>query len=376
MGAYEIRPFDEASVAEIAAFLIQSLGSAASAQQPSNGDDRAVLDRSAVAREYRWLLDDANPARSEGIPAGEMIRDHQGKVMGMIGYCPVYFQLGDRRLVGLGAHNFFVDPSTRMQGFILFRRYLNNPAADFCFSTTCSPASGPLWSKCGGASVPGSDSEFLLVLHTGPVLREMAIRRGIPQSISTAMGVAGAAVGLVLRPYYRRSRLKPERCDDWETLAEIAERNRDRARLTPERSVAALRRRYAAMARSAISTGAADGVYRFTTSAGRDGWFSVNETKRASSGTLWSLNILDIVEPRDSVDVSDVLLAAIEVAGSRSDVLSVRDRSAWGLRPRQIGLRRRVLPAPEAFVFSCERSGLPQPSELVRIADFPQAFGV
>jgi len=376
MGGYEIRPFDEASVPEIAAFLIQSLGSEANAQQPLSGDDGSGLARSALTRDYRWLLDDGNPARSDGIPAGELIRDHRGRVVGMIGYCPVFYQLGDRRLVGLGAHNFFVDPSTRMQGFFLFRRYLNNPAADFCFSTTCSPASGALWSKCGGASLPGSDSEFLLVLHYGPTLREVAIRKGFPQSISAALGVAGAVVGFVLRPRLRRGELKPERCDDWESLAEIAERNRDSARLTPERSVAALRRRYAAMARSANSTGLSDGVYRFTTATGRDGFFSVSETQRGATGTIRSLNILDIVRPRESIDVADILLAAVDVAGSRSDILSVRDRSAWGLRPGQIGLRRRTLPAPEAFVFSCERSRLPEPAELVRIADFPQAFGV
>jgi hypothetical protein len=75
------------------------------------------------------------------------------------------------------------------------------------------------------------------------------------------------------------------------------------------------------------------------------------------------------------MEFSDILLALIELAGSRSDFLSIRDRSAWGLRSGLLGLWRRTLAAPEAFVFSSERSGLPQPAKLVQIADFPQALG-
>ncbi len=282
---YQIGPFDEPSVAEIAAFLIQSLDSGANAQDSSGGDDHRAHGRSGLTRDYRWLLDENNPARSEGIPAGEVIRNDQGKVIGMIGCHPVVFRLGDRRLLGLGAHNFFVDPSARMQGFILFRRYLNNPKADFCYSTTCSPNVGPLWSKCGAAHLPGSDSEFVLVLRYGPVLQEAAISRGVPRPLAGALLQAGPLVGLVSRAHRRRGPLRLEWCDDWERLAAIAEQNRDPSRLTPERSVAVLRHQYAAMARNAKSAGSWDGAYRFTASSGREGWFSVTERLRGAAAS-------------------------------------------------------------------------------------------
>ncbi len=375
MTGYQIGPFDEPSVAEIAAFLIQSLDSGANAQDSSGGDDHRAHGRSGLTRDYRWLLDENNPARSEGIPAGEVIRNDQGKVIGMIGCHPVVFRLGDRRLLGLGAHNFFVDPSARMQGFILFRRYLNNPKADFCYSTTCSPNVGPLWSKCGAAHLPGSDSEFVLVLRYGPVLQEAAISRGVPRPLAGALLQAGPLVGLVSRAHRRRGPLRLEWCDDWERLAAIAEQNRDPSRLTPERSVAVLRHQYAAMARNAKSAGSWDGAYRFTASSGREGWFSVTERLRGRSGQLRGLNLVDVVWPRGSVEFSDILLAVSELARSRSDFLSIRDHSAWGLLPGLCGLRRRTFSAPEAFVFSSRRSGLPHSADLVQIADFPQAVG-
>jgi len=375
MTGYRIGPFDEPSVPEIAAFLIQSLEPAANVQDSSGGDDCPALERSGSTHDYRWLLDEDNPARSAGIPAGEVIRNDQGRVVGMIGCHPVFFRLGDRHLLGLGAHNFFVDPWARMQGFILFRRYLNNPKADFCYSTTCSPNVGPLWSKCGAAQLPGSDSEFVRVLRHGPALQEMAIKRGVGRALAATLFLAGPLVDLAMGPHRRRRRLKPEWCDDWERLAAIAEQNRDPSRLTPERSVAVLRHRYAAMAKNPRSAGSLEGAYRFTASSGREGWLSVTETLRGCTGQIRSLNLVDVVLPRGSMEFSDILRAVIDLAGSRSDFLSIRDRSAWGLGHGLLGLRRRTLSAPEAFVFSSERSGLPRSAELAQIADFPQAFG-
>ncbi len=93
------------------------------------------------------------------------------------------------------------------------------------------------------------------------------------------------------------------------------------------------------------------------------------------SGQMRILNLVDVVWPRGSVEFSDILCAVIDLAGSRSDFLSIRDRSAWGLRSGLLGLRRRTLSAPEAVVFGSERSGLPRSAELAQIADFPQAFG-
>jgi hypothetical protein len=376
MPAYEIRPFDALCIAELGPFLTRSLEALSLGPGASGEDGLQSLNQSEATDDYRWLLDEGNPAQTEGIPAGEIIRNDQGAIVGMIGFHPLYFRYGDRRLLGLGAHNFFVDPTARMQGFMLFRRYLNNPKADFCFSTTCNTNSGPLWAKCGAVHLPDSDSEYLLVLRYGPVLKELAIKKGVPKAVASVLLLAGPPAGLVLRPRGKHSGLKCERCDDWERLSAIAERNRDPTRVTPERSAKVLQRRFDAMCRDARSSGSLDGIYRFTASSGHEGWFLISAKLRGSTGQVRGLDLLDVVWPRGSLEFSSVISAVIEVAGSRADVLSIRDRSAWGLHPGLLGARRRTFPAQEAFVYSRAGSGLPQPAELAPIADLPTAFGV
>src|SRR5579885_3459812 len=127
MPGYQVRPFDEPSVPEIGRFLSDSIRALGASQGLSADDGDAPDGHSIPAGDWGWLLDRGNPARPDGLPPGEVIRDDSGAIVGMIGCWPTSFRLGDRRLLGLGAHNFFVDPSARMQGYMLFRRYLNDP---------------------------------------------------------------------------------------------------------------------------------------------------------------------------------------------------------------------------------------------------------
>ena len=372
MPAYQIRPFDARSVPEIGQFLVRSL------QLLSNATEGAesLAQPTAPAGDYRWLLDEDNPERQEEIPAGEVIRSDQGEIVGMIGYHPIAFRLGDRRLLALGAHNFYTDPSARMQGFILFRKYLNNPKADFCFSTTCNGNSGPLWTKCGGARIAGSDAEYLLVLRHGPILQELALRKGLPGVAAGSIRLAGPLADLWNTPRAGRNPLKLERSEDWDRLAATAEQNRDPARLTPARSPAVLRVKYEAVTRNAVASGSLNGVHRFNTPNGREGWLSLAERPRGRMGRIRCLHLLDAVRPREGVEFPDLLRAIIDLAGSRADLLSIRNGAAWGLQPRMLGLRKRTIPDPEGFLFSRANSGLPAPDELARIGDFPQAFAV
>jgi hypothetical protein len=375
MPSYQIHPFDEPSVPEIGSFLVRSIDALRNLPEAGSDDGHLSSYQPESQPDYRWLLDEDNPYRQDGIPAGEILRDGHGVIVGMIGYHPTRFRFGDRYPLGLGAHNFYVDPSARMQGFTLFRRYLNNPRADFCFSTTCNVNSGPLWAKCGAAPLPGSDSEYILVFRHGPVLEELARKRRVPRALALALRAAGPMASLVMGPRRTRSPLKPQWCDDWDRLAAIADQTRDPKRLTPERSAAVLRCRYQAMSRNAKSSGAPDGAYSFTTPSGREGWLSVSVSPRGSHNQIQSMNLLDLVFSPGSVELSEILRAVIELAKPRADVLTIRDRSSWGLRSGLLGFRRRELPAAEAFVFTQSRSALPQPAELARIADFPPSFG-
>ena len=376
MPAFEIRPFDVKYLGEMGRFLHQSI--AALARSGDSSDNNKTLQTSQLdsAGDYRWLLDEDNPARTEGIHAGEIIRNDQGVIMGIFGFQPGYFRLGDRRLLGLGGHNFFVDPSARMQGFIMFRRFLNNPKADFCYTTSCNNVSSQLWAKCGGAHLPGSDSEYVLVLRHGRVLKDVAIMKGVPKPVAALLGLAGPLAGLILGPRRRRSHLKVERCEDWDRLSAIAERHRDPTRLTPERSASVLAVKYQAVSQVAKATGSLQGAYHFKDSSGQEGWFGLSQNARGRTRELVALTLLDAVWPRGSMEFSSIIHAVLELAGSRRDFLSIRDRSGWGLRSGWLGFRRRVLQAPEAFVYSKADSGLQQPAELAQIADFPEAFAV
>lgn len=376
MAGYQIKPFDEQSIPEIASFMVRSIAALMNPQPPETDPVGVPPAPPVTADAYRWLLDEDSPYRDEGFPAGETIWNDQGAVVGMIGYHPSVYRYGDQRLRGLGAHNFYVDPSARMQGFILFRRYLNNPKADFCFSTTCNANSGPLWVKCGAVQLPDSDSEYLLILRHGQILEDLALRKGVPSVLAAAVRPFGPLAGLVMHADRTASGLRVERCSDWEQLSALAEKNRDPARPTPERLAADLRRKYEVATKKAEATGALDGVYRFTDSVGRDGWFSVGETQRGLSGRIRGLSLRDLVWPRGSIEFSTILRAVVELAGSRIDCVSLRDRSAWGLHPGLAGLQRRTLPVPEAFLFSRPGSELPPLMEFAQIADFPEAHGV
>jgi hypothetical protein len=376
MAGHIIQGIDEANLPEVSQFLMRTFELPDSSTGPSQGDGEPRVGPVESAGDYRWLLDGGNPARDEGIPCGEIIRNDQGSVVGMLCYVPRFFRFEDRRLLGLGAHNFYVDSSARMQGFFLFRRYLNHPRADFCFSTTCNAISGPLWIKCGAVQVPESDAEYLLVIRSSPVFEEVAINKRVPKTLASTVGLIGSLADLVSRRGRTARRVAVERCEDWDRLAAVADQYRDPSRLTPDRSIAELKRKYQGMIRSGAAAGKVDGTYRFRDRSGLEGWFSVQERSRGRSGRIRGVNLLDVLWPRTLMKVEDVLHAIIEVVSPHADLLSIRDRIAMGLRPGLAGFRRRRLAVPEAFFFAQKRSDLPAPSELVRISDFPEAFGV
>jgi hypothetical protein len=373
MAGYMMRPIEEKDLSEVWAFRTKSMqlllgtpGAADDGDHPSTGLDSAGWDP-------RWLLGEGNPARTDGIPPGEIIRDGNGAVMGMITYHPQYFRLGDKRVLGLGAGNFHVDPSARLQGFFLFKRYLNHPRADFCFATSCNDNSGALWAKCGAGQVPNSDTEYLYVRHAGPVLQEHALRTGLPRALALSARLAGPVLNLVMWARRRGSSLKVRRSTEWERLAELAEQNRDPACLTHERTVAVLQGKYETLANKGQIGGTADGMYHFTDAQGREGWFALQEARRGRLNQIGTITLLDVVWPRTRLDFADVLRALIGVASGRADMISIRDRACFGLRPGLCGFRARALPAPEAFIVSPGRSGLPPSAELARLADFSAA---
>ena len=371
MPGFDIRTIEERDLPEVASFLQRSIAALRTPDVPH----AAGVEDTTSGTNFNWLLGGNNTAFDDRIPACEIVRNASSEVVGMLCYSPRYYRLGEGRFLGLGAHNFYVDTAARMQAFILFKRYMSHRAADFCYSTTCNANSGPLWKKMGASELPNSDAEFLIPLRAGPLLEEAAIMKGLPAFVRKSCRPLGSLADVVLQPRKRRGRLKVERALDWERLAAIAETNRDPSRLTPERDVTMLRVLHERVSGLAVSSGATSGVYRFTNSSGREGWFALRERPRGRSGGIHCVVLFDLVWPRDSIEIADILNAIVEVVGRRADILSVRDFASFKHFPGGQRIRKKSLTAPEGFIASQARSGLPMRAELALITDFPEAYG-
>jgi hypothetical protein len=375
MPGYVIAPFDEQNLLDVAAFMRRSIAALQSSDNQTEAQDVRPPDTTGDREAYRWLLHEDSVAGRGEIPPGEVLRDDQGNVVGMLGYAPQHFRLGDRRLLGLGAHNFYVDPAVRMQGFFLFRRYLNHASADFCYSTSCNNNSAPLWAKCGAVQIPDSDAEDLLIRRTGPLIREIAVRKRVPQELATLLGLGGPIADLFRKRYRGTTTLGREPCSDWERLATIAEQCRSPEFLTPERTASSLQIQYSAW--KGLDAGpAVSGVFRFWGPARHEGWFSIREELRGLGGKVRAANLHDVVWPRDSIGFAqDVLPLIDDVLKDRVDVFSIPGRLRLGVYPGLPGVYRRKLAAPQAFIHAHSRSQLPPVSQLSEKADFPPAYG-
>ena len=189
MAGYEIKRLDEEGLAETAAFLREQ-------QELTSREDQTQARPSGD--DLRWML--ANPDRRPELPLGLTLRGTEGSLAGMILAIPRLYRLGERRLVGLAAGNFFVDASARLQGFFMLRRFLSVAGADFWYANSCNRQSGPLWAKCGAVMVPESDVEYLYPIHLGPLARELILRKSWPGPLGTMLEALGPLADLDRRP--------------------------------------------------------------------------------------------------------------------------------------------------------------------------------
>jgi hypothetical protein len=365
MAAFRTFPILESDLSEVSTFLGRSMNAMVAATRVDAIAGEQAARSSTWQDDLLWLVD--NPARREDILLGEILRSEDGTLAGMILTIPWVYRLGDRRLLGLAAGNFFVDAEARMQGFFLFRRYLAARGVDFWYASSCNQQSGLLWAKSGGVQVENSDLEYLFIYQMGPLLEEAALRRRVPRRLAGSLRWAGPLAGLAAAPRRPKTSLSSETCEDWDRLEALAERCRDPERLTCDRSAAYLRWKYGRATEAGPGSGPE--VHRFSDGLGHEGWFSLGYSTRGQFEQIRGASLLDAVWPTGHVDFSEVLAKIIEVAASKADVLSIRDRSAFGLRDGYSGLRLRKLPAPEAFLIA----PAPKAVELARIADFAAA---
>ncbi len=271
-----------------------------------------------------------------------------------------------KQLLGLAAGDFFIDSSARMQGFFLLRRFLAMKGADFWYANSCNRQSGPLWAKCGAAQVPESEVEYLFPFRLGPIIQELALRKGWSPAISKMLGVVGPLATLVAAPRLPKKRFQIEYCVDLDRLSDLSRRHRKPELLQPERSSAYLRWLYGGLP-AVEADGQKMSIYTFRNDAGEEGWFAMVFEPRGGLEQIRSARLLDVVWPQNRSSFTDVLPAIVEVARRRTDLLSMRGRVGFGLHDGDLGLRRRTLLAPEGFIFG--RS--PATADLVQQADFP-----
>jgi hypothetical protein len=359
MAGYAFKPIVEEDLPDVAAFLFEQ---------------REITSRTdwtqarPVEDDLRWLLD--NPHLRPELNHGETLRGPEGKIFGMILAVPRMYQLGDQRLLGLAAGNFYVDASVRLQGFFMLKRFLGTQGVEFCYANSCNRQSAPLWAKCGAALVPESDVEYLFPFNLGSLAEEWAIRKELPTAVHRVLRTIGPLASLVAAPRCPVNRFTLEKCLDLECLAAIAARNRNPQWLQPERSVPYLRWCYGTAIGSGESEGGDQVVYRFADQEGLEGWFALTFDRRGRNNQIRSARLVDAVWPNERLSFTDVLPAVIAAARPRSDLLSIRGRVGLALQDGAIrGLRRRPLLAPEG----CLTSKSPSSAELAKLADFPFA---
>jgi hypothetical protein len=358
MEALQITAIHEVDLPHVARFLASALDAYAPASAPWSVD---VL----LAR-LRWRLGE-NTARPPELELGHCLRAADGRIGGVNLVFPGWFRVGNRRLLGLGSCSFFVEASARLQGFFLFRRFLQTPGVDFYFATTCNEASGALWRKLGGRPVPDSDGSATLLLRPGPVAEELALRR---RSGRVLAAMAGSIVQLAT-PFLalpgRGSRLLLRPCRDWDLLAALAEQHREPERLTAERSVAFLAWRYAP-----TPGREAPEVLEIIGPMGSLGWLAVCRQPAAGQHRpIRRLLLLDLVADWDSLNYHGLLAALRARYAGCADILTVPGRIA-----RQSGVGRPLLwrrPAGEPAAYVLDRSAASPP--LAEIADLNPADG-
>ena len=360
MAGYAFKPIAEEDLPDVAAFLFEQreITSSTDWTQPRASQD-----------DLRWLLH--NPHLRPDLSHGETLRGPEGRILGMILAVPRMYLLGDQRLLGLAAGNFYVDASVRLQGFFMLRRFLATQGVEFCYANSCNRQSAPLWAKCGAALVAESDVEYLFPFNLGPLAEELAIRKEWPTASHRILRTLGPLANLFAAPRCPVNQFRLEGCVDVERLAAIAARNRNPQWLQPERSVPYLRWCYGPLLDSGGNAGPVDQViYRFADQEGLEGWFALMFDLRGRNRQIRTARLVDIVWPNQRLSFTDLLPAVIAAARPRSDMLSIRGRVGLALQDGAIrGLKRRPLLAPEGFLTSKS----PPSAELGKLADFPFA---
>ena len=286
---------------------------------------------------------------------GHGLQDASGKLVGILLMFPASFLAGDRRLRGLCGGAFFVEAASRLQGFMLFRRYLAETDVDFRYATTCNASSGALWMKHGARVVDASRREYMFLLRSGPVVEEVLRRRGMGW-LAPALGrIAGGIATPFLRPALASPGLEVHTCRDWDRLADLADRHRNPQVITAERSPRILEWKY-----SGSPPHSRNQVLLIQDRRGNEGWVSLGESRRGSAGQVRTWTVLDWVSSGNDPFRADMLRAVLGRLSGTCDVIALHGPEWLSRSALTLGARVRQLPCPTTLVHGLSEAGCPE----------------
>lgn len=289
----------------------------------------------------------SNPACIDDVPLGYCVRSDGQRIVGTLLIYPWRFRCGAQQLLALGTGALFVDSVARMQGFLLFRRFLSCKQASFWYAVTCNLASGMLWRKANAAPIFGTHREFLLPIQIEPLLQEFLLRKGLGPKAARLIALGSRVINPVFRPRIARARLGLVQCADWERIAHIAEDNRDPALVVCDKSVEYLRWTYE-LCQARVSR---PRLYRFDAGRGREGWCSLSARQRGKLNQIRTLSISDWSIPT-AFDFRLLLrtVASIAIEQGETDVVVVRGRAGLPFPVTESPFRPRDFPGPTGYL--------------------------
>ncbi len=341
MERFDLQPVLRSALPDVAAFLHRWRSN----KQANAPDEHSLLESpAAIERRLVWLLTE-NPEAQGASTFGYSVRDESGAIRGVNLWFPSAFLAGGRRLLGLCAGTFFVEPPARSLGFYLFKKFLTTPGYDFYFASTCNASSSELWKRLGGFAVPHSETEYILPIRVDAMISAYVAYRTSSQLAARIARVCGKSANPILRLLTRPSpKLAVEPCEDWEKLSTLSRRHQAPNRVASDRSPEFLQWRHGAQAPSPSR------VYLVRDERGNEGWFSLGRFIRGERGPCRASILLDAVWPRSQMDFGDIFQGILRVASTASDAVFFRWQSGVDYSEYSRCVIPRKLEAPLAFV--------------------------
>jgi len=306
--------------------------------------------RPATTEEAAWTRDQLrhltldNPAVQPDVPPGWLVRDQKGAIVGAMMCCAYPLNVGERRVVGLLSHRFYVDASARGAGVGIFMSFAALGRRFPLFCNTAGGLSVDLWKRFKAYQINDQDHEMLGSLRPSGLVEELIMRRTRLAPLARAAGMVAMLVPGAISGF--RARAAGGALDVVSNPAQAASLvpHAPEGIVTGARDEASLRWRYFI----GPATGSMQ-VLAYSHKGGR-ALVVVDSSRRGHRSQIRSLTVADI---RGTLGAGGLVALASTLAAKHKgliDVITFR-----GLGPCQqhdlaaAGFRHRLLPAPTAW---------------------------